>query len=60
MQRDTKVFAVVVNCNNPVDAELLKRQNGETKTWVSLNDSEKVVDKINEREGFGSARSIVL
>jgi len=55
-----KVFVVVVNCGNPINAELLKHQNGETKTWSSLNESEKVVDKINEREGYGSARSVVL
>lgn len=55
-----RVFVVVVNCDNPIDAELLKHHNGETKTWTSLNDSEKVADKINEREGDGSARSIVL
>lgn len=55
-----KVFVVVVNCENPINAELLKHQNGETKTWVNLNDAEKVTDKINERDGFGSARTVLL
>lgn len=53
-------YVVVVNCKNPVDAELLKHQNGETKTWVNLNDAEKVVDKIEGREGVGSARTIAI
>ena len=55
-----RIFAVVVNCENPINAELLKHENGDTKTWSNLNDIEKVVDKINEDEGCLSSRSIVL
>lgn len=56
----SRTYVIIVNCGDPIDAELLKHQNGENKTWLTLVDAQEVVDKINSNEGQGSARAVVL
>ena len=54
------VYIVMVNCKNPLDAEVLKDRNGNNKTWRSSDEAQEVANKINSREGDGSARTVCL
>ena len=51
-------YVIMIYCNRPESARLLKHENGMTKVYYSLDEASSIVEKRNIREGSIVARVV--
>jgi len=53
-------YLILVECKNPLDAEILKQANNQNKEFFNKEEADEAVKKMNDYYGEGYSRVVAV